>query len=718
MNPQNFTILVVDDDSDACLIMQAALRKAGYLVRIANSGAAAMQAFRESTVDLVMLDVDMPGMDGHEVCALMRHEAGPLLPIVMVTGMDDLESVEQAYQHGATDFIAKPVNWALVGHRVRYLFRGYEAMRNLREEQARNAAILDAIPDLLFEIDQQGRCIDCRIPANLQIGFNALHFQGRNVAEILAPDSAQSCMKAIHDAFENGYSSGARFGTELGGREVWFELSISRKTIGGADAANTVIMMARDITERRVIEARIAHLAYNDHLTGLPNRQSFLERVDREITRAAPNGAQLAVLFMDLDGFKNVNDTLGHACGDLLLKWTAERLRNCLRPSDMLSRQYAEGESEESPGAQIARLGGDEFTALLCNIRSPLEAVMVANRIGDAMRQPFSVEGRDITLTSSVGIAIYPDDGMDAATLLKHVDTAMYHAKRSGRDNTQVYSASLTQEIVRRMELESAMRAALDRDEFFLAYQPQIDVLSGRMKSVEALIRWRHPTLGMVAPLDFIPLAEETGLIEQIGEWVLRKAAMDAQSWAASGNPLTVAVNLSPLQISSPMFAERILRVLQETRLAPPRLEVEVTEGALMENSDQVRQSLNTLREQGIVIALDDFGTGYSSLAYLTRMPISHIKVDRCFVSGLLVDAESAAILRAILAMSKSLGLRVTAEGVESREQVLELVTMGCDALQGYYFSRPVPADQIPPLFKHTWDTLVRGANPLLLSLP
>ena len=583
MSHLKYTILVVDDDADARLVMRAALRKAGYAVRLADGGHDALRQFAAEPCDMVLLDVEMPDLGGHEVCARLRAQAGPLLPIVMVTGMDDLQSVEAAYEVGATDFIAKPVNWGLIGHRIRYLFRGHRTMLALQ-----------------------------------------------------------------------------------------------------------------------AAEADITRLAHYDSLTGLPNRRSFLARLDREIVRAERHGSVLALLFMDLDGFKNINDSLGHAAGDQLLQRAAERLRDGLRPTDLLSRPMDLDGASDS-GFELARLGGDEFTALVINIGGPEDAVAVARRIGHMMRQPFVLDGCDLSLTTSVGIALYPADGRDSTTLLKHADTAMYHAKRLGRDNAQQYDVGLTQALLQKIELDSSLRTALERDEFHLVYQPQIDAQTGRMHAVEALLRWTHPVRGPVSPLEFIPLAEQNGLIEQIGLWVLQTACADAARWHAQGLALRVAVNLSPVQLSRPGLPQRVMSVLAKAGLSPAWLELEVTEGALMENTSSTGAALQALHDQGIKIALDDFGTGYSSLAYLTRMPISNIKIDRCFVSGLLDGGEREAIVRAVLAMANSLNMRVTAEGVETFAQARALKAMGCNDLQGFYFSRPVAAEAIAPMISRRW---------------
>jgi PAS domain S-box-containing protein len=696
------TILVVDDDGDARLVMQAALRKAGFDVRLSDSGEDALRQFRAEPCDLVMLDVEMPGLSGHEICAILRQEAGPLLPIVMVTGMDDVASVEAAYRHGATDFIAKPVHWALIGHHVRYLLRGQQALLDLRAAEARNAAVLNAIPDLLFELDIDGRYVDYRAPNKHLLAASEESIIGRTVAEVLPPAAAEVCMAALRTAHAQGSSSGAQFELPLGAETRWFELSVASKAAAAGEKPRFIVL-SRDITERKMTEAGIARLAYVDSLTGLPNRLSFLERVDREVGRAEKVGGRLAVLFMDLDGFKDINDSLGHAAGDLILQWAAERLRDGLRPADLLSRPVPLGDADAGNQVDLARLGGDEFTALVLDIECPEDALGVAGRIGSLMRRPFLIEGREVTLTTSIGVALYPEDGHDAATLLKHADTAMYHAKGSGRDNARLYSASLTTEVLNRVELDASMRSALERDEFHLVYQPQIDAASGRMVAVEALIRWNHPTRGLVPPLEFIPLAEHNGLIQRIGHWVLRTACADAARWNRNGQPLVVCVNLSPRQFGNPDLTTQVIDALARAGLAPGLLELEVTEGALMDNSAATRSALQALRDAGVRIALDDFGTGYSSLAYLTRMPIGHIKIDRCFVTGLLDGGESQAIVRAVLAMAGALGMKVTAEGVETIEQARVLTAMSCDTLQGYLFSRPVTADRISALLARRW---------------
>ena len=684
------TVLVVDDDATARLLMRAALIKAGLRVRLASGGEEALRAFREEPADLVMLDVDMPDLDGHQVCMRLRDEAGEQLPIVMVTGMDDLKSVERAYDVGATDFIAKPIHWALIGHRVRYLLRASQAMRDLQMAEARNAAILSAIPDLLLELDIEGRYLDYHTPRSQQHAAGPEAFLGKTVAEVLPAEAAAVCMSALQVALEQGSSTGMQFELTQPQGKCWFELSVARK-LTNAGHKPRFIVLSRDITERKEAENRIARLAYIDSLTGLPNRQSFLERLDREVQRARRGQRQLAVLFMDLDGFKTVNDSMGHFAGDQILQQSADRLRRVLRPSDMVSRS-----TEPEFKIELARLGGDEFTALIVDVERPEDVMTVADRIHGQMRAPFHVGGREVLLTASIGIALFPADGQDATALLEHADTAMYHAKEMGRDNGQFYRPALTEQARDRLELSTGLRLALERSEFHLEYQPQLDVKTRRVVSVEALIRWAHPVHGLIAPLDFIPLAEQNGQIVPIGEWVLRTACADAVRWQRAGYTLSIAVNVSPLQFKHPQFVQTVRDTLAQTGLAACMLVLELTESALIADDGATLATLNALRQCGVRFALDDFGTGFSSLSYLRRMPLDYVKIDRSFIKDLPRDGGNQAIVRAILSIADSLGFSVTAEGVETPEQVRTLSAMHCDFLQGYLIGRPVPCAEIP----------------------
>jgi diguanylate cyclase (GGDEF)-like protein/PAS domain S-box-containing protein len=692
-------ILVVDDDATARLLMRAALVKAGYEVRLATGGEDALRAFREAPADMVMLDVEMPDLNGHEVCLRLRAEAGELLPIVMVTGMDDVRSVELAYEAGATDFIAKPLNWALIGHRVRYLRRAHLAQLALLETQAALVSSQSRL-DQAQALARLGGWQWSAASARIDWSGQALRLLGMapetlpDRAAFLALVHAEDAV-AVRQAWEDalaGRPYRLEFRLSIDGHISWV-LEQAQIETDAQGRVRAIVGTLQDITERKETETRIARMAYFDSLTGLPNRQSFIERLSREVRRAQRDQRQLAVMFMDLDGFKTVNDSMGHIAGDLILQQAADRLRQALRPSDMVSRDACNATEVE-----LARLGGDEFTALVVDIARPEDVMAVADRIHAEMRVPFLIDRREVLLTASIGIALFPGDGDSAMTLLEHADTAMYHAKEAGRDNWKFYRTSMTERAQERLDLSTSLRLALERQEFTLVYQPQFDVCAGRVLSVEALIRWTHPVQGQIPPLDFIPLAEEYGLIVPIGEWVLRTACADAARWQRAGQPLTVAVNVSPLQFKDPNLVQTVRDTLAQSGLAPERLVLELTESALMEDAGATLATLHELRACGVQFALDDFGTGYSSLSYLRRMPLANVKVDRSFVSGLPADGSNQAIVQAILSMAESLGFSVTAEGVETSEQARTLTDMNCNTLQGYFIAHPVPAAEIPAI--------------------
>jgi diguanylate cyclase (GGDEF)-like protein len=545
------------------------------------------------------------------------------------------------------------------------------------------AAMLRAIPDALLRIDRQGTVRELRVPG--EAADTGLPGPGTDLTRNLPEESARSLSQAVLQAFASGVSQLVEYSVpRAGGRSGTYE---ARITVINADEA---LVLMRDISQRKEVEDRVRQLAYFDVLTGLPNRSAFMDRLAREVRRARHSGSPFALLFLDLDGFKQINDTLGHKAGDRVLLWTADRLREALRPGDAVSRLGFDGVD-----ASLARLGGDEFTMLIGEIEGAQDALAVANRIGAAMKRPFELDGRAFTLTCSIGIALFPDDGPDADTLLQHADTAMYHAKRQGRDNNQLYVAALTEQAMIRLELESSLRLAMERGEFRLAYQPVVELQTGRMVSVEALIRWHHPERGLIGPATFIPVAEESALISAIGRWVLQTACADMAQWRAAGLDLRLAVNISPRQFLEADLLPSVLATLARFGLAPEQLELEITEGVVMEKTGTAVAALNAFRAHGVRVALDDFGTGYSSLSYLVQIPIDIIKVDRSFIGRLSGDAPSAAIVKAVLALAGALGMRVTAEGIETRDQAMLLREMACGYGQGYYFSRPVSAAQI-----------------------
>ena len=451
----------------------------------------------------------------------------------------------------------------------------------------------------------------------------------------------------------------------------WLSITVVRNEKG--DISNYIALFS-DITERKASYERIQHLAHFDALTNLPNRALLNDHLDLAIAVANRSQTQLAIIFLDLDRFKVVNDSLGHHAGDLLLQVVSERLKNCVREIDT-----------------VARLGGDEFVILLGSIRDPSDAARVAQKVVETIAIPFMLDGNEVNIGTSIGIGIYPENGLDRPTLLKNADAAMYHAKENGRNNFQFFSSVMNDKAFERLALENDLRRALKGEEFFLHYQPQIDVQTGKIVGAEALIRWQHPERGLVPPFNFISLAEKCGLIIPIGEWVLKTACAQNIAWQKEGlPPILTAVNISAQQFKQKNFKESIMQILGDTGLAPHLLELEITESAFMENAESMLESLHSLKEIGLHLSIDDFGTGYSSLSYLKHFPIDKLKIDRSFVMDITDDSRNNAIIETIIHLGHNLKLKVIAEGVETAEQLATLRKLQCDEIQGYYFSRPL----------------------------
>jgi diguanylate cyclase (GGDEF)-like protein/PAS domain S-box-containing protein len=445
-----------------------------------------------------------------------------------------------------------------------------------------------------------------------------------------------------------------------------------------------VSKIARDIGERKLLELQMSHLAQHDVLTDLPNRALFIDRLDQAIAFARRNNSRLAVLFLDLDGFKHINDSLGHAVGDKLLQAVGTRLKQCVRNSDTVSRQ-----------------GGDEFVILLPEIARPEDVAISGQKILASLRAPHSVDEYTLQITASIGLCTYPEDGDDADTLIKNADTAMYQAKGNGSDTYQFFEKGMNIRAVQRQSLEGSLRHALERKEFVLHYQPKVNLKTGAISGVEALIRWMHPERGLIPPLEFVPIAEDCGLIVPISEWVMRESCKQARAWIDAGLPATpVAVNISSVEFRSIRFIETVGNILRDTGLEPCHLELELTESVLMQHAESTTSVLESLHAMGVRIAVDDFGTGYSSLSYLRRFPIDALKLDRSFVQEITANAEDAVIVSAVISMGNSLRHTVIAEGIETAEQLAFLKTHACDEGQGYYFSRPLLAGNFAKLFK------------------
>lgn len=469
--------------------------------------------------------------------------------------------------------------------------------------------------------------------------------------------------------------------------------------VKGTFDANLLERSMRYSMARKKAEQQVRFMAYYDNLTRLPNRSFFQEKLKQAVEYAKRYDGRLGVMFLDLDNFKRINDTLGHSVGDLLLREVAGRLLGCVRKSDAVGR--IAGREQTST---VARLGGDEFTVLLSEIAHPEDASRIAERILAALSQPCILDGQEVFVSASIGITICPNDGTDVETLLRNADTAMYHAKAKGKNNYQYYSTSLNAKARERLALENKLHKALEREEFLLYYQPQIDFRTGRIFGMEALLRWNAPDQGMVAPGTFISTAEESGLIVRIGEWVLRAGCRQNKLWQEAGLPaVRLAVHLSSRQLRKENLVRQVFGALDDSGLEPQHLELEITESVMMEDPGGAMEALTELKNRGVRIALDDFGTGYSSLGMLKRFSLDGIKIDRSFVSGVVTRSDDRAIVEAVIAMARSLGLAVVADGVETREQMEFLTARGCHLVQGFLFSPPVPAEQASTLLREDW---------------
>ena len=458
--------------------------------------------------------------------------------------------------------------------------------------------------------------------------------------------------------------------------------------------SNQVIALIRDISAKKITEDQMAYMAYHDSLTGLPNNHLFKDRVTHCIASAKRNNSRLAIMFLDLDRFKLINDTLGHSAGDKLLQATAERLQNCIRSSDSVALN-----SNAPINPSIARLGGDEFIILLEHIVDLQIVSRIAERLVNEVSQPIQIEEQEVFTSTSIGIALYPDDGKDVDSLLKNADAAMYYAKDQGRNNFQYYTKSMNEAAAQQLILGNSLRKALSNKEFQIYYQPQVSVITGQVIGLEALVRWKHPEKGFISPSLFIPLAEETGQIQAIGEWILFQACLQGAKWIKEGyRPLIISVNLSAKQLKQNNLPQIIKNTLKETGMPVQYLGIELTESAIILEPDMALDRLNKIKALGIKLSLDDFGTGYSSLSYLKRFPIDTLKIDREFIKDIKTDHEDATLVKAIIAMGHGLGMDIIAEGVELQEQLEYLGANACDAIQGFLFSKPLPANKIEPL--------------------
>lgn len=680
-------VLLADDDDIMRLLASEALSDGEIDVVEASGGEEALRLHDELRPDAVLLDVMMPDLDGFSVCSRIRgrQRAGAgAVPILMMTALDDVASIDRAYDCGATDFVTKPISYALLAYRVRYILRASRAFLEVRET-ARSLARAQRLARLAqWELDPETGLFTWS-EASGEV-FKGLEGEGM---------VRQSLMRWVHPAdrarVEGAFATADSHRLEYrlvlpNGEERVVHQEAERET----DAVTGVVRMigtAQDITALRNAEKQVVRMASYDALTGLPNRALACRFLEGAIAIAEERGQSIAIISLDLDLFRHVNDSIGHFAGNAILQEVAGRIRSVIHDDGVL-------DADGRPMAMVARLGGDEFAVILLDVRSGEEAPELFRALSTSIAQPYVVDGAEVVVSCSAGIATYPENGRDVDTLLMHADAAMHAAKERGCSAIEVFSAELQQKVERRTGIEKRLRNALGSGRGLeLHYQPKVEVPSERIAGVEALLRWTPDEIDPIAPLELVGVAEETGLVVQLGDWVLRTGCMQAKRWAEENRrALPVAINISALQFAEPDFAEKVARVLAETGLSPHLLELEITEGVMMSDTAASSRMLADLKRLGVRIALDDFGTGYSSLAYLTSFPIDSLKIDRSFIKEIGVTRKSEAIVGAIIALAQSLEIEIVAEGVETKEQRAFLERYGSIEIQGWLYAKAMSA--------------------------
>ena len=681
------TLLVVDDREANLIAMKALLQNGDWNVRTAISGVEALQCLLEDDVGLVLLDVQMPEMDGFEVARLMRGNSRTrFTPIIFISAVDHTsESVMRGYATGAVDFIHKPFNPQVLRHKVSSLLDHERSRRDLQlltqqleSERAFNASVLENAAEGILVVNDEGMIDFANSAIAQMLHCQVSQLQGTRLLDHIETTTLQDgnwkesqiyehwrrgMVYRLHDAFLRIVNDGL------------LPVALSCSPLSRQQRSMVVIVL--DMSVVHSLHAQLESQAVTDALTALPNRRGFDQALKAALARNDRNGKYLAVLYLDLDGFKRINDSLGHAAGDEVLKRVADQLQKCLRPYDIL-----------------ARMGGDEFTALLDSLDHPEDAARVAEKLIEAISIRYKVDGMEVTLGASIGIACFPDSGRSVDAILRAADMAMYEAKRAGRQQYRFFSPEMNGRARSRLMLEESLRVAIEQNEFALVYQPQIYLDTGRLRGFEALLRWQHRVAGSVSPGVFIPLLEETRLINRLGGWIFRQGVSQCRTWPSFSQGLVVSLNVSPVQFGMPQLVDDLRRVIEEEGLNPAQVEVEVTEGALMADLENTREQLRQLRLLGVKIAIDDFGTGYSSLAYLRHFELDTLKIDRLFISNMLDSPKDAAVVSTIINLGRELGLEVIAEGVETIAQRDWLIDHQCHIMQGFLVAPGLPVDR------------------------
>jgi diguanylate cyclase (GGDEF)-like protein/PAS domain S-box-containing protein len=687
-------ILHVEDNTGDARLVREMLNEHGahemQLVQV-NCVSDAERYLARCAVDVILLDLGLPDAQGLGALRRTRITA-PGVPLVVLTGWDDDEVATQALQEGAQDYLLKgQTEWRGLLRALRYAAERKAIEEALSGEKERAEVTLDSIGDAVACTDTTGCLTFLNAAAERMTGWSRQEAIGRPFARCIRILDASS-REDIPNPTEIVVGQDRRVKAmnvrsncilvERNGLEISIEESVApvRDRQGLATGA---VLVFRDVSAAQAMARQMVHSAEHDSLTGLPNRLLLNDRVSQAIAFAMRHRRRVAILFLDLDGFKHINDSLGHSVGDELLRSIARRLVECVRSSDTVSRQ-----------------GGDEFVVLLSEVEQLEDAAVMARRMLQAVARVHAVDHYDLHVTTSIGVSVYPEDGQDAETLIKNADTAMYQAKEHGHQSYRFFTSAMNVRAVERQFIEENLRSALERRELALYYQPKINLRTGLLSGAEALIRWTHPIRGPIPPAQFIPVAEDCGLILSIGQWVLREACTQARAWMDERMSLpTIAVNISAMEFRDENFLAGVFAILHDTHLDPTALQLELTESVLMKHVDSTESILEALKSEGVQLAVDDFGTGYSSLSYLERFPIDTLKIDQSFIRQISRRSEKTKLVTAVIGIGRSLDLRVVAEGVETPEELAFLRAHQCDEAQGFYFSRPMPGHRFGELF-------------------
>lgn len=704
------TILIVEDDLGFAQSLGALLKQAGFQIRIALDGMTGLDVLEQSqknpqaSFDLVLMDIQLPDISGHEVIRIAR-ERGFSMPVIVVSGDSQIDAAILALRLGAMDFVRKPIEPEILLYAIKRALLQSNLEREHQSTQQRvnrserlHRFLVDSSPDIIFILDQTGRVSYVNERMKSLLGLEEKAVLGRHFSRLVhAHDreraryvfSAQKLSETALHSLELRLKSridvpGFRY-FEVKLASVGLpENEADKATSSTAQSREHYYGVARDTSARREVEALANYQANHDVLTGLPNRNLFRDHLALALIRARRNNEQIAVLHLNLDRFKHINDLFGHAQADALLRQVGERIQRCLRGGDTL-----------------ARFVGDEFLLLNSFIWSEKDVLQIVDRINQEFASPFEVTDKLVHLSVSAGIAMFPQHGESADALIRHANIALYHGRLSGSKGHSFFMPEMGQSTDQRLQLQSELRQAIDQNQFVLFYQPQVGLKDRRIRGVEALIRWNHPKRGLLPPGDFLPLAEEAKLISSLDEWVTRDVCKTVQEWNQQGiTPPRIAINISPLHLEEADFVAQFIALLAEYEVDPALIEVELTENLFIRDPSMVALKLQTLAAHGVMIAIDDFGTQYSSLSYLQKFPIHTLKIDKSFVWEIDREYRQHAIIKAIISIAHGLELNLVAEGVETDEQLTFLENQGCDEIQGYLISKPLPRSALELMLK------------------